>query len=190
MPCGIWKKHHCVQWIGKRLCKFWKRPYFSECRHLTQLCRHNRLNTAIIAIWAVFMCHVSKNILTWLRGKWTSDIIFPQPVAELSVKWATGRFQNVDMKNDSCTGCNCVSCFLQMELPRQRQMNRVFFNPELFDLIRPICICSRAMVRMKATAVIAFSRRHRFPHPLCSHCTVITPALSLCNHLHLPLMLL
>lgn len=65
-----------------------------------------------------------------------------------------------------------------------------FFNPQLFDLIRPICICSRVMVRMKATVVIAFSRRHRFPHPLCSHCTVITPALSLCNHLHLPLMLL
>lgn len=75
---------------------------------------------------------------------------------QISKRWREKRFSRRDER------CKCVSCFLQMERPQQRQMNG-FFNPRLFDLIRPICICSRVMVRMKAAAVIAFSRRIQHP---------------------------
>lgn len=131
-------------------------------------CKHIRLSSAIIA-----SCERSR-----LNAPCFSKSCFTQPCmterkmdrryylsSEPSVKWAIGRFQNVDVKNVShagMKGANAWAAFCKWKGHSSVKW-MVFFNPRLFDLIRPICICSRVMVRMKAAAVIAFSRRIQHP---------------------------
>lgn len=78
---------------------------------------------------------------------------------QISKCWREKRFSRTDER------CNRAGCFLLSAngTATAASNEQGFFNPQLFDLIRPICICSRVMVRMKAAAVIAFSRRNQRP---------------------------
>lgn len=157
---------------------------------MTQLCKHNRLTTAIIAIWAVSCAMFPKASSHDWEENGRVILSFLSLWQNFQSNGPLADFRMLTWKTILAQAAIVWAVFCKWNCHDSVKWTGFFFNPQLFDLIRPICICSRAMVRMKATAVIAFSRRHRFPHPLCSHCTVITPALSLCNHLHLPLMLL
>ncbi len=100
----------------------------------------------------------------WLRGKWTDGIIFPQ---NFQSNGPPADFKTLTWKTFLTLGWKVQLHELFSAFCKWNGHSSVkwtgFFNPRLFDLIRPICICSRVMVRMKAAAVIAFSRRIQHP---------------------------